>query len=68
MEEENRTKRKAARAAVSFAAVGVLLVVMIFISVNVGSLKVSFPELSRGLFLEPSDEVTAIYDLRFRGS
>ena len=65
MEEENRTKRKAARAAVSFAAVGVLLVVMIFISVNVGSLKVSFPELFRGLFLEPSDEVTAIYDLRF---
>ena len=28
MEEENRTKRKAARAAVSFAAVGVLLVVI----------------------------------------
>ena len=42
-----------------------LLVALFFAAVNIGSLKVSFPELLRGLFVEYNDNVATIYDLRF---
>ena len=32
---------------------------------NIGSLKVSFPELLKGLFVEYNEDVATIYDLRF---
>ncbi|MCD8354996.1 MAG: iron ABC transporter permease [Clostridia bacterium] len=43
----------------------VLLVILFFAAVNIGSLKVSFPALLRGLFVEYNDDVATIYDLRF---
>ena len=41
------------------------LVVLFFAAINIGSLKVSFTELMRGLFVERIDDVATIYDLRF---
>ena len=41
------------------------LVVLFFAAINIGSLKVSFTELIRGLFVERIDDVATIYDLRF---
>lgn len=63
--DQSRKKKKAARATVSFAVMAVLLVALIFASVNIGSLKVSPSELFRGLFIERIETVAAIYDLRF---
>ena len=45
--------------------IAVLLVVLFFAAVNIGSLKVSFSELLRGLFVERIDNVATIWDLRF---
>ena len=64
-QDRSRKKRKTARAAVSFFVTGILLAVLILLSVNIGSLKVSPSELFRGLFIERIDDVAAIYDLRF---
>ena len=61
----SRKKKKTARAALSFIIMAVLLVVLIFASVNIGSLQVSPSELFRGLFIERIENVAAIYDLRF---
>ena len=63
--DENRKKRKRLRAVLSFVIMAVLLVVLFFAAINIGSLKVSFGELMRGLFVERIDEVATIYDLRF---
>lgn len=63
--DENREKRKRLRAVLSFVIMAVLLVVLFFAAINIGSLKVSFAELMRGLFVERIDEVATIYDLRF---
>lgn len=49
----------------SFVIMAVLLMVLFFAAINIGSLKVSFGELMRGLFVERIDEVATIYDLRF---
>ena len=49
MSEER--KKKTARAAASFLVMAVLLVILIFASVNIGSLQVSPSELFRGLFI-----------------
>ena len=50
--DENREKRKRLRAVLSFVIMAVLLVVLFFAAINIGSLKVSFAELMRGLFVE----------------
>ena len=63
--DKSRKKKKTARAALSFIIMAVLLVVLIFASVNFGSLQVSPSELFRGLFIERIENVAAIYDLRF---
>ena len=63
--DENREKRKRLRAVFSFVLMAVLLMVLFFAAINIGSLKVSFGELMRGLFVERIDEVATIYDLRF---
>ena len=63
--DQSRKKKKTARAALSFIIMAVLLVVLIFASVNIGSLQVSPSELFRGLFIERIENVAAIYDLRF---
>ena len=64
-QDQSRKKRKTARAAASFIVTGVLLVLLIVVSVNIGSLKVSPSELFRGLFIKRIDDVAAIFDLRF---
>ena len=64
-QDRSRKKRKTARAAATFIITGILLAVLIVLSVNIGSLKVSPSELFRGLFIERIDDVAAIYDLRF---
>ena len=43
----------------------VILLGMFFVSINLGSIKVSFPELLKGLFIEYNEDVAIIYDLRF---
>lgn len=43
----------------------VVLVALFFVSINLGSLKVSFPQLFHGLFISYDETVAAIYDLRF---
>lgn len=63
--DQSRQKKKTARAALSFLILGVLLAALVFASVNIGSLQVSFGELMRGLFVERIENVAAIYDLRF---
>ena len=63
--DQSRKKKKTARAALSFLILGVLLAALVFASINIGSLQVSFGELMRGLFVERIENVAAIYDLRF---
>ena len=58
-QDQSRKKRKTARAAASFIVTGVLLVLLIVVSVNIGSLKVSPSELFRGLFIKRIDDVAA---------
>ena len=63
--DKSRKKKKTARAAASFLVIALLLLILFFAAVNIGSLKVSFGELLRGLFAEFNDDVSTIYDLRF---
>lgn len=63
--DQSRQKKKTARAALSFVILGVLLAALVFASINIGSLQVSFGELMGGLFVERIENVAAIYDLRF---
>lgn len=63
--DQSRQKKKTAKAALSFVILGVLLAALVFASINIGSLQVSFGELMRGLFVERIENVAAIYDLRF---
>lgn len=58
-------KKKKARTAFCFLVMAVLLVGLIFVSVNLGSLQVTLPQLFRGLFIERIEKVAVIYDLRF---
>lgn len=63
---DNETKRKKRlKAIISFCVMGALLIALFFMAVNIGSLKVGFVELLKGLFLEYNDDVATIYDLRF---
>jgi len=48
-----------------FIVTALLLVALFFFAINQGSIKVSFAELLRGLFVEYDPSVAAIYDLRF---
>lgn len=49
----------------SFIVLGLLLAILLFVSVNLGSIRVSFPELLKGLFVAYNEDVAVIYDLRF---
>ncbi len=63
--DKKRKNRKLVRIAVSFGVMALLLIVLFFAAVNIGSLKVSFSELLKGLFVEYNENVATIYDLRF---
>ncbi len=58
-------KRKKIRAALSFLILAVLLVLLFFAAINIGSLQTGFAELLRGLFVEYDANVATIWDLRF---
>ena len=64
-QDQKRKQKKAATAVISFVVVAVLLVALFFAAVNIGSLKVSFREMVSGLFIEETDTVATIRDLRF---
>lgn len=64
-QDQARKHQKAVRGAVSFAVMAVLLIVLFFAAINIGSLQVSFRELLKGLFVERIEDVATIYDLRF---
>ena len=64
-EDQTRRKKKRARAVLSFLLMIGLLLALFFAAVNIGSLKVSFSQLLKGLFVEYNEKVATIYDLRF---
>lgn len=59
------TWKTTGKTAVSFAAVSAALVLLFFLSVNLGSIRLSFSQLLRGLFVEYDPSVASVYDLRF---
>ncbi len=61
MERRGKTVKRV----VSFAVIVLLLGSLFFVAANTGSLKVSFGELMRGLFVEFDSDVATVYDLRF---
>lgn len=63
--DEKIQSRKRFRGALSFVVIIILLVGLFFAAINIGSLKVSFEELIRGLFVKYNEDVATIYDLRF---
>ncbi len=64
-QDKERKKKKKVRAVASFVLMVILLILLFFAAVNIGSLKVSFGELFRGLFIEYNNDVATIFDLRF---
>ena len=60
-----RKRQKAIITAVSFVVVTILLLILFFSAINIGSLQVSFGQLWNGLFVEYDKNVAAIYNLRF---
>ena len=49
----------------SFLVVGIALLVLFFLSINLGSIRLTVPQLLRGLFIEYDKDVASVYDLRF---
>ncbi len=64
-QDKSRKQKKKLWAALSFIIMILLLVGLFFAAVNIGSLKVSFSQLIRGLFVEYNDDVATVFDLRF---
>lgn len=58
-------KKKYFRTTISFVVIIILLIVLFFAAINIGSLKVGFGQMLRGLWIEYDPDVAAIYDLRF---
>lgn len=63
--DQERQEKKMMRAWISFGVVIILLILLFFASINIGSLKVGFGELLSGLFVKYNKDVATIYDLRF---
>ena len=60
-----RKRKKVLRAVLAFVVMVILLAALFFAAVNIGSLKVGFLELVKGLYQTPSEDVATVYDLRF---
>lgn len=58
-------KKSAGKITVSFIVLTITLIFLFFVSVNLGSIKLTFPQLLRGLFVEYDPDVASVYDLRF---
>ena len=65
LQDQERKRQKRIRTAISFGVMAALLLILFFASANIGSLKVTFGQLFRGLFVEYDKDVATIYDLRF---
>lgn len=65
IQDRDRKHRKAVWATASFVVIAALLIILFFAAINIGSLKVTFGQLLRGLFVEYDKDVATIYDLRF---
>ncbi|MDD3252059.1 MAG: iron ABC transporter permease [Lachnospiraceae bacterium] len=65
MEKAGKESGKNSRAVISFFVIIFLLLVMIYISINTGSLNVSMGQLYRGLFVAYDQQVATVWDLRF---
>lgn len=65
LQDKERKRRKAVRATASFVVIAVLLIILFFAAINIGSLKVTFGQLLKGLFVEFDKDVATVYDLRF---
>jgi len=62
----NKKKRnRVITSAIAIVIMMILCVLVIFISVNLGSIKVGFFQMIRGLFFEYDSDVATVYDLRF---
>lgn len=64
-EDIKMKKKKTMKITVSFIITAFLLMVVFFVSINTGTLKVGFIQLIKGLFVEYNADVTSIFDLRF---
>lgn len=60
-----RRRKKLLRAVLAFVVMVILLIILFFAAVNIGSLKVGFLELVKGLYQTPTEDVATVYDLRF---
>lgn len=63
--DARRRHAKKIRIVIAYIVTVVLLCGLFLAAVNIGSLKVSFSQLFRGLFVAYDPDVAAIYDLRF---
>lgn len=59
------TQAKRTRTILSFTILAALLLILFFVSVSLGSLKVTPEQLLRGLFVKYDEAVATVYDLRF---
>ncbi len=57
--------KKQSKNILSFACILIALCLLVLFAVNTGSLKVSYGELFRGLFVRYNPKIATIYDLRF---
>ena len=64
MKQINREKQTG-RVLIAFLAAAAGLVLLFFISVNLGSIRLGFGQLFKGLFVAYDPEVASVYDLRF---
>ncbi|MCR5667309.1 MAG: iron ABC transporter permease [Eubacterium sp.] len=58
-------KKKAMKSCLAFCILALMLVGLIFLAANTGSLKVGFARLFQGLFIQYDADVYTIFDLRF---
>ena len=59
------TQKHTGRCIAAFVTVSLALLVLFFVSINLGSIRLTVPQLLRGLFVEYDRDVASVYDLRF---
>lgn len=58
-------KQKKSKCAAAFILAGTALLILFFVSINLGSIRLTVPQLLKGLFIEYDKDVASVYDLRF---
>lgn len=53
------------KGAVAMLVMVILLILIFFVSINLGSIKIGFWQMIKGLFFEYDSDVATVYDLRF---